>query len=147
MRDTDGLQTTLTFRPVNRIDQTLSLDLSLEMSLPMPHQDEHLPDQIEAYVHQAGLEFQRRRDFLLPALERAGLTVPSPPTGAFYAYARCPGDGKRFALELLESEGVAATPGVDFGSNGTRRCVRFAYTQSMENLEEAARRLARFCRR
>ena len=26
----------------------------------MPHQDEHLPDQIEAYVHQAGLELQRR---------------------------------------------------------------------------------------
>src|SRR3984957_19289429 len=30
------------------------------MSLPMPHQDEHLPDQIEAYVHQVGLEVQRR---------------------------------------------------------------------------------------
>ena len=26
----------------------------------MPDQDEHLPDQIEAYVHQAGLEVQRR---------------------------------------------------------------------------------------
>src|SRR4051794_17773188 len=30
------------------------------MSLPMPHQDEHLPDQIEAFVHQAGLQLQRR---------------------------------------------------------------------------------------
>src|SRR3954447_5265226 len=30
------------------------------MALPMPHQDEHLPDQIEAFVHQAGLELQRR---------------------------------------------------------------------------------------
>jgi hypothetical protein len=30
------------------------------MTLPMPHQDEHLPDQIEAHVHQAGLELQRR---------------------------------------------------------------------------------------
>src|SRR3954468_21317467 len=30
------------------------------MSLPMPPQDEHLPDQIEAFVHQAGLELQRR---------------------------------------------------------------------------------------
>src|SRR4051812_9652154 len=30
------------------------------MSVPMPHQDEHLPDRIEAYVHQAGLELQRR---------------------------------------------------------------------------------------
>jgi hypothetical protein len=26
----------------------------------MPHQDEHLPDQIEAFVHQTGLEVQRR---------------------------------------------------------------------------------------
>lgn len=60
MRATDGLQTTITCRPVNVIDQTLSLEMSLGMSLPMPHQDEHLPDQIEAYVHQAGLEFQRR---------------------------------------------------------------------------------------
>jgi Uncharacterised protein family (UPF0236) len=60
VRATDGLQTTITFSPVNRMDQTLSLELSLGMSLPMPHQDEHLPDQIEAYVHQAGLELQRR---------------------------------------------------------------------------------------
>jgi hypothetical protein len=60
VRATDGLQTTITVSPVNRTDQTLSLELSLEMSLPMPHQDEHLPDQIEASVHQAGLEFQRR---------------------------------------------------------------------------------------
>src|SRR3954451_17404480 len=30
------------------------------MTLPMPDQDEHLPDEIEAFVHQAGLEIQRR---------------------------------------------------------------------------------------
>src|SRR3954464_5754598 len=30
------------------------------MTLPMPHQDEHLPDRIEAFVHRAGLEVQRR---------------------------------------------------------------------------------------
>ena len=60
MRATDGLQTITTCSPVNRVDQTLSLDLALGMSLPMPPQDEHLPDQIEAYVHHAGLKFQRR---------------------------------------------------------------------------------------
>jgi hypothetical protein len=60
VRATDGLQATITCRPVNLIDQTLSLQLSLEMSLPMPTQDEHLPDQIEAHVHQVGLELQRR---------------------------------------------------------------------------------------
>lgn len=89
--------------------------------------------------------FAKRRDFLLPALERAGLTVPARPTGAFYAYAGCPsGDGRRYALELLEREGVAATPGVDFGTNGTAGCVRFAYTRAMADLEEAAERLLRF---
>lgn len=90
-------------------------------------------------------EFARRRDFLLPALERAGLSVPARPSGAFYVYASCPsGDGRRYALELLEREGVAATPGVDFGTNGTAGCVRFAYTRAMADLEEAAERLLRF---
>jgi Uncharacterised protein family (UPF0236) len=60
MRATDGLQTTITLSPVNVDGQACSLELSLGMSLPMPHQDEHLPDQIEAFVHQAGLEIQRR---------------------------------------------------------------------------------------
>ena len=60
MRATDGLQTTIAIRSVNLVDQTVSLELSLGMSLPLPDQDEHLPDRIEAYVHQAGLELQRR---------------------------------------------------------------------------------------
>ena len=60
MRATEGLQTTITCSPVNVLDQAFALELSLEMSVPMPPQDEHLPDQIEAFVHQAGLEFQRR---------------------------------------------------------------------------------------
>jgi len=60
MRATDGLQTTITLGPVNCVDQMLTLGLQLEMALPIPNQDEHLPDQIEAFVHQAGLEVQRR---------------------------------------------------------------------------------------
>jgi aspartate/methionine/tyrosine aminotransferase len=93
-------------------------------------------------------EFERRRDFLVPALERARLVVPAAPRGAFYVYADCGafgGDARRFALELLEREGVAATPGLDFGANGTAHCVRFAYTRPLAELEEAGARLARFC--
>jgi aspartate/methionine/tyrosine aminotransferase len=90
-------------------------------------------------------EFARRRDFLLPRLRKAGLSIPAEPRGAFYVYADCGGDARRFAKDLLESEAVAATPGVDFGANGTDRFVRFAYTRSMDDLEEAARRIARFC--
>jgi aspartate/methionine/tyrosine aminotransferase len=90
-------------------------------------------------------EFARRRDFLVPALRKAGLSIPAEPHGAFYVYADCGRDARAFARELLEKEAVAATPGVDFGANATERYVRFAYTRSMDDLEEAARRIARFC--
>jgi hypothetical protein len=60
VRETDGLQTTIACGPVNRAEKTLSVELSLQMTLPMPHQDEHLPDRIESLVHHAGLEVQRR---------------------------------------------------------------------------------------
>jgi hypothetical protein len=60
VRDPDGLQTTITLGSVTCEGQALSLELELQMTLPLPHQDEHLPDQIEAFVHQAGLELQRR---------------------------------------------------------------------------------------
>ncbi len=60
VRHTNDLKTTIAVGPVNCVDQMLSLELGLEMALPMPNQDEHLPDQIEAFVHQAGLEIQRR---------------------------------------------------------------------------------------
>src|SRR5207302_7993541 len=36
-------------------------------------------------------EFARRRDFLVPALRRAGLSIPAEPHGAFYVYADCGG--------------------------------------------------------
>jgi aspartate/methionine/tyrosine aminotransferase len=89
-------------------------------------------------------EFARRRDFLVPQLRQAGLAVPAEPHGAFYVYADCGRDSRGFARDLLESEAVAATPGADFGANGTDRFVRFAYTRSMAEIEEAATRIARF---
>jgi hypothetical protein len=60
MRATNGLQTTINLDPVNSDGQAFSLDLLLEMALPMPLQDERLLDQIEAYVDRAGLEIQRK---------------------------------------------------------------------------------------
>ena len=101
------------------------------------------PESLKILEQRRG-EFERRRDFLVPALRRAGLTVAAEPKGAFYVYADCGADAKRFALELLEKEAVAATPGVDFGANGTARCVRFAYTRGLGQLEEAAARVTRF---
>jgi aspartate/methionine/tyrosine aminotransferase len=99
-----------------------------------------------AILEERRREFSRRRDFLLPVLRSAGLRVAAEPHGAFYIYADCGGDAKRYALELLEREAVAATPGLDFGSNATERYVRFAYTRSMADLQEAAARIKRFSR-
>jgi len=119
----------------------------LFISAPAPSQhaacSAFLPDTISILESRRN-EFARRRDFLVPALRRAGLSIPAEPHGAFYVYADCGGNAKRFSLDLLQKEAVAATPGVDFGANGTARCVRFAYTRSMDDLEEAAVRITRF---
>jgi aspartate/methionine/tyrosine aminotransferase len=106
-----------------------------------------LQPQAIAIFEERRAEFARRRDFFVPALERAGLGVPARPEGAFYVYADCStfGQARDFALGLLEVEAVAATPGTDFGSNGTQAFVRFAYTRGIEELREAAVRLARYC--
>jgi aspartate/methionine/tyrosine aminotransferase len=119
----------------------------LFISAPAPAQHAAVaafcPESI-AILEQRRGEFSRRRDFLVPQLKKAGLSIPAEPHGAFYVYADCGGDARAFAKNLLEKEAVAATPGVDFGANGTERFVRFAYTRSMGELEEAARRIARF---
>lgn len=94
-------------------------------------------------------EFQRRRDALLPALESIGFRFPVRPEGAFYLYADCSGlaaDSRRFALDALEREGVAFTPGIDFGANLPERYVRFAYTRSLDELLEGVERLRRYVR-
>lgn len=94
-------------------------------------------------------EFARRRDFLLPELVKLGFDIPHVPSGALYIYAgisrfiesgfACNSDD--FCLKLLEEHGVAITPGADFGRHGADSHVRFAYTTSMDRLQEAVRRL------
>ena len=94
-------------------------------------------------------EFQRRRDFLVPALRGLGFEIPLLPEGAFYVYADCSRlapDSEQFALEALERAGVAITPGRDFGSFRAERHVRFAYTRSMRDLEEGVERLGKLLR-
>ncbi|MGB5716885.1 MAG: aminotransferase class I/II-fold pyridoxal phosphate-dependent enzyme, partial [Gammaproteobacteria bacterium] len=94
------------------------------------------------------LEFLQRRDYLLPALRDLGFEIPVIPEGAFYLYANCrrfTDDSYRFTSRLLEEAGVAITPGIDFGTHQPETHVRFAYTTSLENLQEGVRRLREFC--
>jgi aspartate/methionine/tyrosine aminotransferase len=92
-------------------------------------------------------EFKARRDYLVPALRDLGFDIPQTPDGAFYIYAGCSRftpDSIAFARDLLERAGVAITPGIDFGSNAPERHVRFAYTNSLERLQEGVRRIGEF---
>ena len=95
-------------------------------------------------------EFKARRDYLVPALRELGFEIPVTPQGAFYVYAGCARltqDSFTFARDLLEREGVAITPGVDFGANAPERHVRFAYTNSIGRLKEGVARIADFLAR
>jgi aspartate/methionine/tyrosine aminotransferase len=103
-----------------------------------------------AILEQRRVEFQRRRDYLLPAVRNLGFDVPINPQGAFYLYADCSRftkNSEAFSREVLEHAGVAITPGVDFGNYKAKRHVRFAYTTSLENLREGVRRLEAFLRK
>lgn len=93
--------------------------------------------------------FRQRRDFLLPAIERLGFSVPCPPQGAFYIYAdasRFTNDSQAFCLQLLDEYGIALTPGLDFGHHRAHEHLRFSFTTGLERMELAVERLARVLR-
>ncbi len=94
--------------------------------------------------------FAERRDFLLEALQQLGFRFPARPAGAFYLYAdsgAITDDSFAFAQRLLDEAGVAVTPGLDFGDNQPQRHIRFAYTNTIEKLEQGVERIARFIAR
>ena len=94
-------------------------------------------------------EFKQRRDFLLPALEQLGFEIAVKPQGAFYIYANCEkftNDSFNWVKQLLDKQGVALTPGRDFGDYQANKHCRFAYTQSLDVLEQAVDKIDAFIR-
>jgi aspartate aminotransferase len=99
--------------------------------------------------------FKERRDLIVSMLNQAkGMQCPKP-EGAFYVYPSCAGTigrtaptGKKlatdedFVTELLDAEGVAVVQGTAFGLGPA---FRISYATKTEDLEEAGRRIQRFC--
>ena len=103
------------------------------------------PESIAEYERRR-TEFRARRDLVVPALNRLGLSVPVLPDGAFYAYADCSAhsaDSWDFSFELMHRAHVALTPGRDFGRHDPKRWLRLSFASSRERLEEALHRLQR----
>jgi aspartate aminotransferase len=99
--------------------------------------------------------FQERRDLVVSMLNQAKGIDCHKPEGAFYVYPSCAGtigkttrEGKKiandenFATALLEEEGVAVVHGAAFGLSPF---FRISYATGIEALEEACRRIQRFC--
>jgi aspartate aminotransferase len=99
--------------------------------------------------------FEERRDLVVSMLNQAhGIECPTP-EGAFYVYpsvakligktapsGRTIANDEDFVTELLETEGVAAVHGAAFGLSPF---FRVSYATSNALLEEACKRIQRFC--
>ena len=84
---------------------------------------------------------------MLANISETGLQVPVPPDGAFYLYAKLPerfGNADDYCQALLEQEGVAITPGTDFGDHDANHYVRISYAQPRHILQKALERMVRF---
>lgn len=99
--------------------------------------------------------FVERRDLVVAMLNQASGITCSKPEGAFYVYPSCAGAiGKTsangvkintdedFVTALLEEEGVACVHGAAFEGSPA---FRISYATSTEALEEACKRIQRFC--
>ncbi len=107
------------------------------------------------FIAENNATFVKRRDLVVSMLNQArGVTCPKP-QGAFYVYPSIEGAiGKTspggaaiktdedFVTALLEEEGVAVVHGAAFEGSPS---FRVSYAASTEQLEEACKRIQRFC--
>jgi aspartate aminotransferase len=99
--------------------------------------------------------FRERRDLVVSMLNQAkGIKCPKP-QGAFYVYPSCAetigrttakgtkiGNDQDFVTALLEEEGVACVHGAAFAMSPF---FRISYATATDQLEEACKRIQRFC--
>ena len=91
-------------------------------------------------------EFNRRRTFAWKRLSAIPGVSCVNAKGAFYLFPNISGTGLKsseFCARFLESEKVAAVPGIAFGADDY---IRISYATSMQNLEKGLERIERFCR-
>jgi len=102
------------------------------------------------YVNKMVSEFKERRDFFVNALNSIHGIRCLMPDGAFYVFpniqyylakdvgGEVPGNSLEFARIILEKANVSVVPGSAFGMEGY---IRLSYTQPIQRLKEAVKRL------
>src|SRR6266705_1777939 len=91
-------------------------------------------------------EFDKRRTFAWKKLNSIpGISCVNA-KGAFYLFPNIAGTGLKsadFCARLLETEKVAAVPGIAFGADDY---IRISYATSLANIEKGLDRIERFCK-
>ncbi|MBS1770876.1 MAG: pyridoxal phosphate-dependent aminotransferase [Acidobacteria bacterium] len=102
-------------------------------------------DQTKAAVAAMTVEYERRRDWLIPELNNVNGFKCGMPEGAFYAFVDVRGLlGEKFptsaavAESLLKEAHIVVTDGEGFGADGF---LRISYATSMENLKNAVKQM------
>lgn len=90
-------------------------------------------------------EYNYRRRFIVDGFRKMGLSCFEP-LGAFYVFPCIRSTGmssEEFCERLLQEERVAVVPGTAFGECG-EGFIRVSYAYSVENIEVALKRIAKF---
>jgi aspartate/methionine/tyrosine aminotransferase len=131
-------------RPIERLQQNLAISVPTLSQIAAEAAFDG-----RAEMEEVKRGYQENRRILIEGLPRAGLTKFLPADGAFYLYADVSdftSDSFKFAGEMLEKAGVAATPGVDFDPVHGHKFIRFSYARSVDEMREAVARIARWLR-
>lgn len=103
-------------------------------------------DSGETLVEPLRALYRERRDILIEGLRKGGLH-PMVPESTFYVWSPLPAgfDSASYAIHLMETYGIIATPGNGFGDAG-EGYIRFSLTSSTETLRKAAEWLSQSSR-
>ncbi len=91
--------------------------------------------------------YKVNREILLKGLTESGLKDIAQPDGGFYIYADIGSfskDSLLFATEILETVGVAVTPGIDFDPVNGKTKIRFSYARATSEIREGVERIKSF---
>jgi aspartate/methionine/tyrosine aminotransferase len=120
--------------------------LTVGAANPLQHAGAYALGLPENYYEEVRLEYQRKRDYIVPVLQDAGFRCDAP-AGAYYVMTDISGFGFpndiEFIKHLIREVGVAVVPGSSFYHDPAlgSQLVRFCFCKRDETLEAAAENL------
>ncbi len=102
-------------------------------------------DEGDAFIAEQVERARAARDIVCDRLQATGRVSLSPPAGAFYAFFKIDGveDTTAAAFDIIDRANVGLAPGTAFGVGG-ESYFRFCFHRRLDEVEEAAERLARW---